>query len=107
MSLRNALAIPCVLLSIAGCTTIATSTNMLTDEKIKSETGGALGFSPNQLTILDRRTEGVNTYVQLKANTGQEFNCIINGGNLLSMGIVNPPMCSKKGEPINTNPFSK
>jgi hypothetical protein len=80
---------------------------MLSDERIKSETGGVLGLSPSQLTIVDRRTEGTNTYVQLKAKTGQEFNCIINGGNLLSMGLVNPPMCSKKGEPIKASPFSK
>ena len=107
MFLRNALTISCVLLSIVGCTTIANKTNTLTDDRIKSETGGALGLSPNQLSIVDRRTEGVNTYVQLKANTGQEFSCIINGGNLLSFGMVNPPMCSKKGEPIKTNPFSR
>lgn len=94
-------------ISVAGCSTIASSTNMLSDEKIKSETGGVLGLSPNQLTIVERRTEGTNTYVQLKAKTGQEFNCIINGGNLLSMGLVNPPMCSKKGEPIKSNPFTR
>ena len=94
-------------ISVAGCTTIAGSTNMLSDERIKSETGGVLGLSPSQLTIVDRRTEGTNTYVQLKAKNGQEFNCIINGGNLLSMGLVNPPMCSKKGEPIKASPFSK
>ena len=94
-------------LAIAGCTTIASRTNMLTGERIKSETSGALGYSPNDLTILSRRTEGANTYVILKANDGKEFTCIINGGNLLSMGMTNPPMCSKKGEPIKTNPFQR
>jgi hypothetical protein len=107
MSLRNVVIISCAMLSIAGCTTIATSTNTLTDDKIKSETSGALGLAPNELTIVNRRTEGVNTYVQLKANSGQEFSCIINGGNALSFGMVNPPLCSKKGEPIKTSPFSK
>jgi hypothetical protein len=107
MLLRNAVIISCLMLSMTGCSTIAASTNTLTDDRIKSETGGALGFSPDQMTIVNRRTEGLNTYVQLKANTGQEFNCTISGGNLLSFGMVNPPLCSKKGEPIRTNPFSR
>ncbi|MGA2107913.1 MAG: hypothetical protein ABSH25_09755 [Syntrophorhabdales bacterium] len=94
-------------LAITGCATIAGSTNMLTDERIKSETSGALGYSPNDLTIVSRRTEGVNTYVNLKANDGKEFTCVINGGNLFTMGVTNPPMCSTKGEPIKTDPFQR
>ena len=90
-----------------GCATIAGSTNTLTDERIMSETSGALGYAPNELTLVNRRTEGTNTYASLKANDGKEFTCIINGGNLLTMGMSNPPMCSKKGEPINTNPFQR
>jgi len=93
------------LTSLTGCADIASRTNMLTDEKIKSETSGALGYSPDDLTITSRRTEGVNTYVNLKADDKKEFVCILNGGNLLTMGMVNPPMCGKKGEPIRTSPF--
>src|ERR1700752_4358307 len=92
---------------LAGCASIAQSTNSLSDDQIKSQTGGTLGYAPGDLTIVSRRTEGTNTYVALKASDGREFNCVINGGNLLTMGIVNPPMCSKKGEPINTNPFQR
>lgn len=95
------------LFGLAGCATIAGSTNMLTDDKIKSDTSGALGYSPNELTITSRRTEGTNTYVNLKANDGKQFSCIINGGNALSFGMTNPPMCNKKGEPINANPFQR
>jgi hypothetical protein len=81
---------------ITGCSTVASSTNMLSDDKIKSETAGTLGVSPSQLTILNRRTEGTNTYVVLKSSNGQEHACTINGGNLLSFGMVNPPVCNKK-----------
>jgi hypothetical protein len=94
-----------VAFTIAGCTTIATKTNVLSDERIKSETAGVLGYSPSDLTILDRRTEGVNTFVRLKTKDKKEFNCTINGGNLLSMGVTNPPMCSKKSGAIKTSPF--
>ena len=90
---------------LAGCNALATKTNTLTDDKIKSQTSGALGYQPSDLTISSRRTEGTNTYVSLKANDGKEFACIINGGNLLTFGMTNPPSCNKKGEPVSASPF--
>lgn len=62
--------------------------------------------TPGDLSIVTRRTEGTNTYVNLKASDGKEFTCIINGGNLLTMGMTNAPRCNKRGEPINTNLFN-
>lgn len=91
----------------AGCSTIAAGTNTLTDEKVISQSAGALGYEPSELTLVSRRTEGTNTYVNVKAADNKEFTCVINGGNLLSFGMTNPPMCSKKGEPVKTNPFQK
>lgn len=93
--------------SLFGCSTIAEKTNMLTDEKILSSTSGSLGYSTNDLTIMDRRVDGTNTYVNLKAKDKKEFTCVINGGNALTMGLTNPPMCGRKGSQINTNPFQK
>jgi hypothetical protein len=92
---------------ISGCASVAGSTNMLTDDKIKSDTAGVLGYSPSDLTITSRRTEGTNTYVNLIASNKKEYSCVINGGNLLTMGMTNPPQCAKKGEPIATGPFQK
>jgi len=91
----------------SGCASLAAGTNTLSDERIKSESSGALGYSPDELNIVSRRTEGTNTYVSLKAKDGKEFTCIINGGNLLSMGMTNPPMCNKKGEPVKASPFQR
>jgi hypothetical protein len=105
-SLRLAL-ITTVLSLVAGCASIAGSTNTLTDDKIKSQSAGALGYQPSEITIVNRRTEGTNTYVNLKSNDNKEFTCVINGGNLLTFGMTNPPMCSKKGEPIKTNPMQQ
>jgi len=96
-----------VCIVLTGCASIAGGTNMLTDDKIRSETAGTLGYAPDDLTITSRRTEGTNTYVMLKAADGKEFACTVNGGNLLTMGIVNPPLCNKKGEPVNANPFQR
>lgn len=93
---------------MSGCASIAESTNMLTDEKVLSQSAGALGYSPNELSIVNRRTEGTNTYVNLiGVKDKKEYTCIINGGNALSFGMSNPPMCNKKGERINTNPFTR
>lgn len=101
-----AISLSAVFAGISGCSTFASSTNLLTDEKIKADTSGALGYQPSDLTITSRRTEGVNTYVNLLASNKKEYTCIINGGNLLTLGLTNPPQCAKKGDPINTNPFS-
>lgn len=69
---------------------------MLSDDKIKADTSGVLGYAPGDVTLLSKRTEGTNTYVNIKAKDGKEFACIINGGNLLTFGMTNPPSCNKK-----------
>lgn len=94
-------------LALGGCASLAESTNTLSDEKILSQTAGTLGYSPKDLTITSRRTEGTNTYVDLKTKDKKEFVCVLNGGNLLTFGMTNPPSCNKKGEPIKTNPFQR
>ncbi|MAF04982.1 hypothetical protein E2K99_07475 [Herbaspirillum huttiense] len=84
--------------SVAGCDTIAEKTNILSDEKIKSQAAGNLGYSPSDLTIISRRTDGTNTFVNVVTNDRKEFSCIINGGNLLTMGMSNPAACTPKGQ---------
>ena len=93
------------ILVISGCASIAEKTNNLSDDSIKSSTSGILGYQATDLTITDRHTDGTNTYVNLIASNKKEFTCVINGGNLLTFGIVNPPQCVKKGDPINVSPF--
>lgn len=83
------------LLSI-GCASVAGGTNMLTDERIVSESAGALGLAPAELSLVSRRTEGTNTYAVLRSKEKREYACVINGGNLLSFGMVNPPTCSRR-----------
>jgi len=95
-------------LLFSGCASIAGSSHtMLTDDRIRSESSAALGYAPEDLTLVSRRAEGLNTYASLKARDGKEFTCMINGGNWLSMGLTNPPMCSRKGEPIKAMPFQQ
>ena len=47
------LAVACV--ATLGCSSIASRTNSLSDERILSETGCVLGLSPSDLTLVERR----------------------------------------------------
>ncbi|OPA86093.1 hypothetical protein BFW87_25415 [Pseudomonas fluorescens] len=105
MSLRQFSVAVTMLALLSGCNALAGKTNMLSDDDVKSQSAGALGYTPSDLTIVNRRTEGTNTYVLLKTGDNKQFNCIINGGNILTFGMSNPPSCAKKGEPIKSAPF--
>ncbi|XYJ10280.1 hypothetical protein ACSUZJ_23385 [Telluria sp. B2] len=83
-------------LALAGCSTVAEKTNFVSDESIKSQAAGAIGYAPADLTLVTRRTEGTNTYAVLKTKDKKEYACTINGGNLLTMGMTNPPVCNKR-----------
>jgi hypothetical protein len=77
------------LVFFGGC-----ATTILSNDRIVDETAGALGMLPNDITIENRRTEIINTYYTVKTTDGKEFNCIINGGNILTLGILNSPRCT-------------
>ncbi|MGJ9419678.1 hypothetical protein ACHAC9_18285 [Massilia sp. CMS3.1] len=81
---------------LSGCSTVAEKTNFLSDADIKSKVAGTLGHASDAITLIDRRTEGTNTYVTVRVKAGKEFACTLNGGNLLSAGIVNPPTCTPR-----------
>lgn len=98
MSLRiiacGAITIACVYAT--GCSAVATKTNTLTDERILSETGGVLGLPPAELTLVERNTQGLNTYVTIRDKNGKTYACTVNGGNLFSFGMTNPPICNPR-----------
>ncbi len=76
------------------------ATTILSNDRIVDETAGTLKILPNDITIENRRTELINTYYSVKTTDGKEFNCIINGGNILTLGILNAPRCTliREGE---------
>lgn len=85
---------------LTGCTS-----TILSNERIASETGGVLGVSPEEITIQNRRTEMTNTYYTAVTKSGVKYACIINGGNILTAGMVNPPICNRNGKAPVVNPF--
>lgn len=104
MRIHQPLALIAVTTLLAACGTIAENTNNLSDDSIAHQTAGVLGYAPSDLTVVSRRTSGVNTYVEIRADDGQSFNCIVNGGNLLSLGLTNSPSCAPKGQPVQSGP---
>jgi hypothetical protein len=85
-----------LLLPLAGCSALAEKTNKLSDERLIAESAGALGLAAGELKLLSRHTSGTNTFAQLRGRDGKEYSCTINGGNLLSFGMTNPPSCQRK-----------
>lgn len=85
-----------IVVSLAIASLVGCGSTMLSNERISSETAGILGLSPSDITIGNRRTEQMNTYYTVKTKGGKELNCVITGGNAFTMGMVNPPMCTKK-----------
>ena len=81
---------------LTGCSTIAEKTNFISDDQIKSKVGGTLGYAPDQVTILNRRTVGTDTYVDVQTPAKKTYACSLNGGNLLTAGLINPPSCTPK-----------
>lgn len=76
---------------LTGCTA-----TMLSDERIRSNTAGVLGTAESEISLSERRTQGVNTYYVATKADGSSYACVINGGNLLTMGVVNAPICHKR-----------
>lgn len=81
---------------LAGCSTLAEKTNMMSDADVTAKVAGPLGYAPSALTLLNRRNDGTNTYVTVRTSDRKEFVCTVNGGNLLTMGITNPPDCKAR-----------
>ncbi len=79
------------LVILGGC-----ATQMLSDDRIRSNTAGVLGVPPESVTISDRREQVPNTYYMARTASGEVYACVINGGGILAAGMVNPPTCSKK-----------
>jgi hypothetical protein len=79
------------IISIAIALFSGCASTFLPPERLASETAGVIGVPPSQITISDVRTEGTNTYYIARTKAGKKYACVINGGNALTLGLVNPP----------------
>lgn len=90
------LLLPALLLPLGACSSLAEKSNSLSDERLIAESAGSLGLPPAELKLQSRHTSGTNTFALLRARDGKEYSCTINGGNWLSFGMTNPPVCQRK-----------
>ena len=80
-----------LLVSIAIALCSGCASTFLPPERLASETAGSLGVPASQISISNVRTEGTNTYYIARTKAGKKYACVINGGNALTLGLVNPP----------------
>jgi hypothetical protein len=80
---------------LSACSVVAEKTNVLTDQQLVEYAVAATGHPITSLELLQRSVSGTVTSYKVKANNNVTFHCVLNGGNILSMGIVNPPVCNQ------------
>lgn len=88
-------------LALAGC-----ANQILSDEHIRRDTALALNVAPEALVISGRLYDGfATTYYTASTHgivpgkharvVGISFRCKIEGGNINTMGLTNPPVCAR------------
>lgn len=83
-------------LVLAPITLVGCASTILSDDKIKSETAGVLGASPDQVVISNRTYDGMTNTFYTASSGGRTYACTINGGTVMSFGQTNPPTCNPK-----------
>jgi hypothetical protein len=82
--------------ALGGCAAVAEKTNFLKDDDVRKASARAVGLQPDEVKLVSRTTEGTNTYAVIQAKNGKNYACTINGGNILTAGMMNPPTCTAK-----------
>jgi len=89
--IRPTLAVLAATMALAGC-----ANTLLSDDRIRENTSMALNLPASAVTISNRRYDGAtNTYYTATTSRGT-YNCLINGGSVMAMGMTNPPQCSRQ-----------
>ena len=75
---------------LTGC-----ADTMMSDTKVRDSVAMSLGQPAASVRIRDRQYDGMtNTFVTANTPRGT-YRCIINGGGVLAMGIINLPSCTR------------
>ena len=89
--MRSTIVILCAALCLSGCV------STLSDDRIREETGAAIGVPASQITITNIRHEMTNTFYDAATPSGAQYACTLNGGNVMTLGMTNPAICNRKG----------
>jgi hypothetical protein len=88
-----------VALLAAAASLSACQTELLSSDRIASNTASVINVRPDQVTIADRYSDQTNTYYTARTNAGASYACVINGGGLLAAGMVDTPTCKQNISP--------
>lgn len=81
------------LLFTSGC-----ANQIISDSSMQRTVAGAIGVAPEDVTIIDRHSEGLtNTVILAQTKSGHRYACSINGGGVLTLGMTNGTMCQPAG----------
>lgn len=79
-------------LLVSGC-----ADTLMSDNRLRDSTAMALNQPASAVTISDRHYDGM-TNTQYVAHTPRgTYNCLINGGSVMALGMTNPPDCTPVG----------
>lgn len=73
-----------------GCATVTS------DEKVISNASVVTG--DEIVSIQNRNQVGVDTFYTATAKSGTEYSCQFNGGDVISLGIIQHSKCEKKSK---------
>jgi hypothetical protein len=77
-------------LALSGC-----QAEMMSNDRIASSIADTLGVPASSVTLSNRQTDSAtNTDVVATLSDGKRYDCTVNGGGLLAMGMINPPTCT-------------
>lgn len=79
-----------LLIGVSGC-----ADQLLSNDRIKSNTAMALGQPDNAVTIANRRYDGLTTTYYTARTPRGSYRCLMTGGGAWDFGITNPPQCSR------------
>jgi hypothetical protein len=70
---------------------------LVPDSRLVSITANMLGVTPDEVAISNRRGGGLNTYYTARVGD-RAYACMVNGGSVMTFGMVNPPLCNPIGK---------
>lgn len=77
-------------LVMTGC-----ASQLLSEDKLRLNTSGVLGVQPADVTISNRRDDTMSTYYTATTSAGAKYACVVSGGNFVTLGLTNPPVCNR------------
>ena len=84
---------------ISGCASLATGTGDNND-KLKELIAFEMDMDEKDLSISNKKINGVTTYFDITTKKGKQYHCSVEGGGVIYAGLYQGLSCANKGEKI-------